>query len=179
MEPMKKSRITRLVRWMLVVLFIVVAVVGSGYYLYQWQQDKVDNLDSKVTSLTSQLDSQKIINQQLANTYLYTSKGGVKLKVFVPEKNSKVSSPLVVIGQVPGNWSFEASFPIAVKDSIGTVLVREPAQLLGDWMTDQLVPFWVKLEFPAATGDGTLLLQKDNPSGLPEKDDSLSIPIKF
>ena len=52
-------------------------------------------------------------------------------------------------------------------------------------MTEEFVPFSAVLEFVTPTaGDpelnrGTLILQKDNPSGLPEHDDALEIPVVF
>jgi len=35
------------------------------------------------------------------------------------------------------------------------------------------------LEFSGVTGQGRLVLEKDNPSGLPENDDQLWLPITF
>jgi hypothetical protein len=47
-------------------------------------------------------------------------------------------------------------------------------------MTSELVPFSLKLPYTAATpGNGSLILQKDNPSGLPQNDDSVTIPFTF
>jgi hypothetical protein len=42
------------------------------------------------------------------------------------------------------------------------------------------VPFSAILNFPApTTATGTLVLQKDNASGLPEHDDALIVPVSF
>jgi len=47
-------------------------------------------------------------------------------------------------------------------------------------MTDELVPFIATLEFKVpAEGQGTLVLNRDNPSGLPANDDSVFIPVDF
>ncbi len=47
-------------------------------------------------------------------------------------------------------------------------------------MTAEFVPFRAVLTFAApATERGTLVLEKDNPSGLPENADELRIPIRF
>jgi len=47
-------------------------------------------------------------------------------------------------------------------------------------MTTDFVPFKAKLEFEATTSaSGVLVLEKDNPSGLPENSDQLSLPITF
>lgn len=97
-----------------------------------------------------------------------------------PRPNTIVTSPLEVSGQARGTWYFEASFPVKLLDADGNVLVQIPAQAQGDWMTENFVPFKVTLEFIAPVTDtGTLVLEKDNPSGLPENADSLIVPIKF
>ena len=47
-------------------------------------------------------------------------------------------------------------------------------------MTENFVPFEGTLTFTAPTsGKGTLVLEKDNPSGLPEHADELRMPVKF
>ena len=47
-------------------------------------------------------------------------------------------------------------------------------------MTTDFVPFSVTLTFvKPATATGTLVLQKDNPSGLPEHDASVEMPVQF
>lgn len=98
-----------------------------------------------------------------------------------------VASPLTVTGRARGNWYFEASFPVKLLDADGNVLVEHYAQAQGDpvtgevnWMTTDFVSFSATLTFTMpATETGTLILQKDNPSGEPQFDDSLSIPVRF
>jgi len=47
-------------------------------------------------------------------------------------------------------------------------------------MTENFVPFAVSLAFDQpTTATGTLVLQKDNPSGLPENADEITIPVRF
>lgn len=160
-------------------LLAIVVVGGSVYGTYVWQHQKVDNLNQQVTQLNTDLTAARK-NQTPTVTYSYTSKKGVSVKVYTPVASSQLASPVIVMGEVPGNWSFEASFPVKLLDAKGNVVAQAPAQLPGDWMTDKPVPFSVKLTFAnALSGDGTLLLQKDNPSGLEANDDSVSIPIKL
>ena len=50
----------------------------------------------------------------------------------------------------------------------------------GDWMTEDFVQFEGSLNFTARPDTtGTLILEKDNPSGLPQHDDELRVPVKF
>lgn len=104
-----------------------------------------------------------------------------------PQPLQVISTPLTLSGQARGNWYFEASFPVLLKDGNGTVIAQGPATAVSDWMTSEFVPFTMSLAFvnPYTPGDsesmktGTLILQKDNPSGMPEHDDSLEIPVRF
>jgi hypothetical protein len=97
------------------------------------------------------------------------------------KKDDSVSSPLTMWGRARGTWYFEASFPVQIKDASGAVIAEGPAQAQGDWMTEEYVPFMITLPFPAqpAGSVGTVVLRNDNPSGLPENDKSLEIPVRF
>lgn len=94
-----------------------------------------------------------------------------------PKAGSTVGTTFTVTGEAPGNWYFEASFPVQVYDKNHSKLVSVPAQAKGDWMTTEQVPFEVTLTVTGYTGPATLVLLKDNPSGLPENEDSVEIPI--
>ncbi len=102
------------------------------------------------------------------------------IRVTAPVPGAIVKSPLMVKGEAIGNWYFEASFPVELLAGNGKVIAQVPAQAKGDWMTMDFVPFEATLEFSSPTTDsGTLILKKDNPSGLPEYDDSLAISVRF
>ncbi|HWH97170.1 MAG TPA: hypothetical protein VNS80_02285 [Pseudolysinimonas sp.] len=91
-----------------------------------------------------------------------------------------MTSPLTLSGEVPGTWASGGSFPVQVTDEEGHVLAEAIAHLDGDWMTEEPVPFSVTVTFDRPAGDGGfLILKKENPSGLPANDDSLSIPVTF
>lgn len=122
-------------------------------------------------------DEQDRLQYQAAQRY--TSAKGVELEVYIPGGSQGISSPLSIFGQVPGSWSFEASFPIELLNSQGEIVAEGHGELQGNWMTDELVTFVATLEFEDETGDGKLVLKKDNPSGLPENDDSVAIDIKY
>lgn len=102
------------------------------------------------------------------------------IRVDLPKNNETIKSPLKVSGEARGFWYFEASFPAMLLDANGKELAIKPAQAKGEWMTENFVPFEVSLEFSRPdTENGFLVLQKDNPSGLPENDRELRIPIRF
>ncbi|MEK7531682.1 MAG: Gmad2 immunoglobulin-like domain-containing protein [Patescibacteria group bacterium] len=102
------------------------------------------------------------------------------IRISSPSPGGKITSPFTLEGEARGNWYFEASFPLELRDSKGNVLLQTPVQARGEWMTEEFVPFSGTFEFLAPqTKMGTLLLKKDNPSGLLEHDDALIIPVSF
>ena len=97
-----------------------------------------------------------------------------------PASGALIKSPLTLTGQARGNWYFEASFPIRIIDANGRELGRTAASAQGDWMTTEFVPFKATVTFAtSSTATGFVVLEKDNPSGLPQNDASLKIPIRF
>jgi hypothetical protein len=97
-----------------------------------------------------------------------------------PRPGEVVLSPLLVSGKARGNWFFEANLPVSLKDQTGKLLAQKGFQAKGEWMTTDYVPFEDTLEFEKpSTEYGLLIIEKDNPSGLPEHDDSYVVPVKF
>lgn len=103
------------------------------------------------------------------------------LAVTAPQENALISSPLTVTGTVTGGgWFFEASFPVSVADGDGRILGIGIAQAQANWMSTSSVPFTAVIDFTAPRyATGTVVLKKDNPSGAPANDASLSIPVRF
>lgn len=102
------------------------------------------------------------------------------IRISEPRPNAVIVSPLVVKGMARGNWFFEVSFPLRLFDGNGEALARGIATAKGDWMTKEFVPFEATLSFVTpTTTDGTLLLDRDNSSGLPENEDALRVPVRF
>lgn len=100
-----------------------------------------------------------------------------RVAVDAPESGANVPQSFSVTGTAPGPWFFEASFPIEVRDANGTVLTTGIATALSDWMTIDDVAFKADITVTGYSGPATLVLKRDNASGLPEHDASVSIPI--
>ncbi len=98
-----------------------------------------------------------------------------------PRPGAEIKNPLTITGQARGYWYFEASFPVFLVDWDGKIIAQGIATAKDNWMTEDFVPFEAKLEFVADknaySNRGALILRKDNPSGLPEYDDALEIPV--
>ncbi len=109
-----------------------------------------------------------------------TGAAGELVRLTYPVSGGVVRSPLFVRGEARGGWYFEADFPLRLEDAEGRVLASVPARASGEWMTEEFVPFTAKLSFDRpSTPTGTLILERSNPSGLPEHDASLRIPVRF
>ncbi len=102
------------------------------------------------------------------------------IRVQTPTPNQTISSGFDLKGEAKGGWYFEASFGGWIEDSNGKKIVVFPVQADGDWMTLNFVPFSEIVTFsPPETSAGYLVLRNDNPSGLPENDRQIVIPVKF
>ncbi|KKT21312.1 MAG: hypothetical protein UW04_C0006G0015 [Parcubacteria group bacterium GW2011_GWB1_43_8] len=103
------------------------------------------------------------------------------IRIHSPHPNQIISSPLIITGEARGYWFFEASFPLFLTDWNGLIIAQGIATAKSEWMTTEFVPFEASLTFTAGknayNNKGTLILRKDNPSGLPEHDDALEIPV--
>jgi hypothetical protein len=96
-----------------------------------------------------------------------------------PAPGSKIVSPLTVSGKARNTWFFEGDFPMVIIDANGSVIGQSYCSAQDSWMTKELVAFEGKITFeqPASSGKAVLLLKKDNPTGKPEYDDALEIPV--
>jgi hypothetical protein len=80
-------------------------------------------------------------------------------------------------GEALGTWYFEASFPIDVVNSSNVVVETLIATAQTDWMTTASVPFIAPFQASLYSGQTvSFILRKDNPSGEPQFDASVTIP---
>ena len=109
------------------------------------------------------------------------------IRVTSPLPMGVVQTGVSLKGEARGNWFFEASAPVTLVNWDGLIIADGIITADGDWMTTEFVPFSGELTVtsPYKPGDpdfmkrGALIFKKDNPSGLPENDDALEIPIWF
>jgi len=100
------------------------------------------------------------------------------IEIFSPQPNGVVKNPLILEGKARGVWYFEASAPVKLLDGQGNELAVGNIQAIGDWMTEDFVPFQGELKFSAsATSSGVLVFNNDNPSGLPENSKEFRVPV--
>ncbi len=100
------------------------------------------------------------------------------IKLDLVKPGVTVLPKFIVSGEARGPWFFEASFPVEVLDKDGNNIAQGIAQAQGEWMTEEFVPFRAEVNVGDYSGPATLVLHKDNPSGMADKDASLSVPIE-
>jgi hypothetical protein len=175
------------------VIIIAIIVLTAGFYLAM--NLARNNLpSSKAKTITSFEECVSAGNpimesyprQCAANGQTFTENIGNELeksdiiRIDQPRPNTMITSPLIVTGQARGAWYFEADFPVILYDANGNILASTPAQAQGEWMTQDFVQFSAEIIFEMPDTDtGELVLEKSNPSGLPENIDELRIPVRF
>ena len=167
-----------------VIIVILSTVVIIGLLFVGCKQDMPATTTAATTAAvsTSAITSATTATETTAEETETTVKDAAsdQIKVTKPTPNQIIQSPLIVEGEARGTWYFEASFPVKLLDANGNVIAASPAQAQSDWMTDNFVPFKVQIEFKKpATSTGVLVLEKDNPSGLPKNAAKIEIPIRF
>ncbi|GEM_PF-2571915 len=133
-----------------------------------YSSEEQSSKDSKEEDNAGQENSTEQID--ISNQIIVTS----------PKPNQIIYSPLIIEGKAIGTWYFEADFPVKLLDANKNIIAEHYAQALGEWMTEDFVPFKSVIEFEKPnTERGILVLEKDNPAGLPEYDAKLEIPVIF
>lgn len=103
------------------------------------------------------------------------------IRVTTPSAESSISSPVTIRGTARGMWFFEGSFPISIVNWDGLIIGEGVATAEGEWMTEEFVPFTATISYTVDPqtpyNRGAIILKKDNPSGLPENDDAIEIPV--
>ncbi|MDD5710733.1 MAG: GerMN domain-containing protein [Candidatus Colwellbacteria bacterium] len=115
----------------------------------------------------------------IAASYIPATAEGM-IVVSSPAPGDTITSPLAIQGKARGYWFFEASFPVRLLDDNGQVLAQGIAETPLNWMTEDFVEFRANLSFSQpSTEKGMLVLEKDNPSDMPENDGAVLIPVIF
>jgi len=178
---------------------VILAAGGVVYYLKFYQETPPVNNENQNVPVVTVTNFEECVaaGNPVMESYPRQCRAGEKnfteyignelektnlIRIDSPRPNTIIVSPLEISGQARGTWYFEASFPVKLLDGNGNNIPLSPPYIMttAEWMTENFVPFRATLEFTAPTTDtGTLVLEKDNPSGLPENDDSLIVPVRF
>lgn len=163
-EQENQKHVSKFPKTLLIFLFIFLIFIGfvAGLRYVLLKNIFCKNLISKPSIITTGTQSNALII------------------VSYPLSNQIIKSPLTITGQARGSWYFEGVFPIKLLDSSGNLLAQTQAHAQGEWTTNDFVPFTAQLTFTVPTGGtGTLVLEKDNPSGLPQNAAEITIQVNF
>jgi hypothetical protein len=108
----------------------------------------------------------------------YVNASADMIRVTLPQPGAVVGKEFRISGEARGPWYFEASFPIEVVGKNGQKLATVVAQAQEEWTTSSFVPFIANVTIPSSyIGPATIILHRDNASGLPENDASASFEV--
>ncbi len=146
---------------LIITIIIIIIAGGLGAWWWLWEKEVIPVTNTE--NFGNELEKANLI------------------RITSPRPNQTIQSPLTITGEARGYWFFEASFPVVLTDWDGLIIGQGIAQAKSEWMVTDFVPFEATLTFTADknaySNRGTLILRKDNPSGLPEHDDALEIPV--
>ncbi len=173
----------------LLILLVAVLCIGAWFLFSNTKSEEplVTSFDTCVTAGYPVLEiyprqcktpDGRTYAEEITPDITYTNSSADLIKVDLPFPGSVTGKEFKILGQARGQWFFEASFPIEVLDKNGKSITIVVAQAKTDWMTENFVPFEANVKIPESyIGSATLVFKKDNPSGLPEYDASISFPI--
>lgn len=170
----------------IILIFILIASTIYFFFFFQKQEKlaQVTNFEECVAAGNTVMESYPA--QCRANGQTFTQDIGNEIEkmdliqITQPRPNTAITSPLTVQGNARGSWFFEGTFEVYVLDENGTEIARSFAQAQDDWMTEDFVYYESNLMFEKpTTAKGTLVLEKNNASGLPEHNDKLLVPVLF
>lgn len=151
-------------------IIIILLVVGFSFKLIDDSYDAREN----ETNTKNDFDSNK--EPVIEPTYKNASTDLIQVEL--PYPGAVTGKEFKIIGKARGPWFFEGSFPVQLTTLDGNILGGSVATAEGEWMTNDFVNFTAEMQTPSAfIGPAILILKKDNPSGLPENDASISFPI--
>lgn len=115
--------------------------------------------------------------KQLENKGFYGDENSIQLLLM--ESNMEISSPFTIHGRVNGNgWvGFEGQVgTVELINSEGTSIMTAILTATTEW-TQLPTNFESTLSFSGYEGPATLVFHNENPSGLPEKNKTLTLPV--
>lgn len=150
------------------IVVLIIIVIGLGYWVLKDSKD-VAQIDNSAATST-------VIGTTDGNNIVKT----IEVEIASPQIGAVVASPVAVEGKARGGWFFEANLPLKVLDAAGKVVGTGNAMATGEWMTNEPVPFKGSISYQVAKDqDGTLVIAKDNPSGMPKNDGEVRVPVKL
>lgn len=165
---MKKPLLLSLILTLIIILLVIILFKYLFPQISSPNSDNSKNLSETVTPITTN------------NIKRIFSMKGEEFQILQPYNLNKISSPLVIEGEVKGPWFFEGTFPIKIEDKGGNLIKQGVAQSSEDWMSTGWVSFRTSIDFDIEKEiDAIIIFKKSNPSDLPENEDQATINVKL
>ena len=92
--------------------------------------------------------------------------------------NTKVSEKKIIQGVVKSNYFFEGNIGVNILGNDKKLLRSGHATAVGEWASPDPVKFQGELDFSGLVkGPAFIEIHNDNPTGLPENDKSILVPV--
>jgi hypothetical protein len=153
------------------IIIIAGALLIVGLFLWMWMQGEEE--------IATPTDEVELSDDGMEDELLDS-----KIFVTAPEEGATIAhdAPLSVSGDARGYWFFEATAPVSVLDSTGLVIGQGYITAVGDWMTEDFVPFSGTVSFdiqPTPGEAGQIVFERANPSGMPENAEVFVVDVVF
>jgi hypothetical protein len=100
--------------------------------------------------------------------------------ILSPRPGETVKRNLTISGQAKGQWFFEGQFSAELLNDKGESLGQTAVKATAEWMTEDFVPFEATMNISKSEShNGNLYLRNANPSGLPENEKEIRIPVNI
>ncbi len=145
------------------ILIIVVLLLVVVFYLLGGKQTVLTPIDNTVVPINT-------------NTEILGNKDDLISFSILP--GATVSGATSYNGVIKGAYFFEANIVINILDANKNILKKSNTMATTDWMTVGPVSFAGSIDFTdLPKGSAYFEIHNDNPSGLPQNDKSILVPI--
>ncbi len=159
------------------ILVVLIALAGKGN-LFSVSKIPTDTITATSTVVATSTATTTVV---VATTTQPIVDYSSQLELTSPKPGSEIKSPLTVIGRLKGGWFFEANAGLALLDQNKQPITVTNIMATTDWMTADWVSFKGTVGFPVEYKgkSGYLQISNDNPSGMPENEKKILVPVLF
>lgn len=101
------------------------------------------------------------------------------IRVTEPTVDTVVEGTVTVLGEARGTWFFEATAPVEVQTREGVVLARGYVEALGEWMTEEFVPFRGMVDLSGFDEEAVVLVVKRADPRGEDEEKTVEIPLRL
>lgn len=163
--------------WSLLVAFLAIVIIVLIWFLFTTPA-AAPTISSVSQATTTMLTTQPALATPSPGSASSTAPLDTQVVVASPAQDATVPHTFTITGSAPNQWFYEAVFPIQVRDPNDNLIGTSQGQAQGDWTQPGIIGFTSQMKIDASyEGPANLIVLKDNPSGLPQNIDSVTIPI--